>query len=326
MVQLSLDSLTEQILEQKQHVVQSGILHLESCWHLGQLLIEARGRFPEHGNRWRENGWYDYLKDSVRIERSKAERFMALADLERSNLSALPSDLTVSAAIDLLRDQRKLVEATAKAERKASIPADLADDPERYQLISGNFTDVAIPAGSADIIITDPPYPQEYLPLYGDLAAFAERTLKPGGVALVMVGQSWLPEVLALMTPRLRYHWTLAYEAFGSHTKIWHRNVLSGWKPVLWFTNGDWDGDGVYDVISSEARDKDFHAWGQSESGMATLVERFTYPGDVVIDPFLGGGTTGIVCLKLNRRFIGIDIDAEAIATSRRRYAEVLAA
>ena len=318
---LDLDALTTAILEQKQHVVESGILHLESCWRLGRLLNEARGRFPHHGG-----GWHVYLRDVVRIERSKAERFIALGKLDCSNLSSLPEDLTVSAAIELVRDQRRLEDAAAKAERKATIPPDLADDPERFVLHPGSLSEVDIPAGSADVIITDPPYPQEYLPLYGDLARFAADVLKPGGSALVMIGQSWLPEVVALMTPYLRYHWTLAYMALGPATKIWGRNVMCGWKPVLWFTNGEWDGDGVYDVLSSGARDKEFHEWGQSESGMAALVERFTYPGDVVVDPFLGGGTTGVVCLRLNRRFVGIDVDPEAIATSRRRFAEVLAA
>ena len=36
-----------------------------------------------------------------------------------------------------------------------------------------------------------------------------------------------------------------------------------------------------------------------------------------ILDPFLGGGTTAVVAAKLNRRFIGIDIVAEAIESVR---------
>ena len=38
-------------------------------------------------------------------------------------------------------------------------------------------------------------------------------------------------------------------------------------------------------------------------------IEAFTEPGDCVIDPFMGGGTTGVEALALGRRFLGIDIN-----------------
>jgi DNA modification methylase len=41
--------------------------------------------------------------------------------------------------------------------------------------------------------------------------------------------------------------------------------------------------------------------------------------GGVVIDPFMGSGTTAIVSKKLNRKFIGIDINAEYLRISRKR-------
>lgn len=48
-------------------------------------------------------------------------------------------------------------------------------------------------------------------------------------------------------------------------------------------------------------------------------IKSWTNPGDVVLDPMCGSGTTGKMALIHNRRFIGIDISAEYIEIARRR-------
>jgi len=46
----------------------------------------------------------------------------------------------------------------------------------------------------------------------------------------------------------------------------------------------------------------------------------WTNEGDLVIDPFVGSGTTGIACAELNRDFIGIDIEPKYIAIAEEAY------
>lgn len=46
-------------------------------------------------------------------------------------------------------------------------------------------------------------------------------------------------------------------------------------------------------------------------------------PGDLVCDPFMGTGTTGVVALEEGRRFVGVDINPEYVAISRRRLEAV---
>lgn len=54
---------------------------------------------------------------------------------------------------------------------------------------------------------------------------------------------------------------------------------------------------------------------------MRKLVSDFTQPGDVVCDPFMGAGTTGIACIELGRKFVGVEIDGSYFEIACRRIA-----
>jgi site-specific DNA-methyltransferase (adenine-specific) len=209
-----------------------------------------------------------------------------------------------------------------RAARRASLP-DLPATTDRYQLICKPLAEVTaeeVPDNSVDWIITDPPYPKEFLPVYSDLSVFAERVLKPGGSLLAMVGQYHLPEVLTRLSESLSYHWLCAYYMpGGGNQPNWDRKVNIFWKPILWFTKGKYRGDMVADAFRSDLNDKQYHEWGQSESGMADIITKYTMPGQMICDPFVGGGTTGVVAIRLNRQFIGIDSDKDAIDTTLER-------
>lgn len=170
-----------------------------------------------------------------------------------------------------------------------------------------------------DAVITDPPYPLEFLPVFTELAVGC----KAAGVPLVAVmsGQSYLPEVMRRLCEHLRYRWTLAYMTPGGQAvQQWQAKVNTFWKPVLLFGEAvEWFGDVA--VSKPNDNDKRFHGWGQSESGMADLVERLTKPGQLVCDPFLGGGTTAVVALALGRRFVGCDVDAMHVEKAKARVA-----
>jgi DNA modification methylase len=49
------------------------------------------------------------------------------------------------------------------------------------------------------------------------------------------------------------------------------------------------------------------------------FIKLFTKPGDMVLDPFLGSGTTGVVCRRLGRDFIGIEKVPKYVAVARER-------
>ena len=59
------------------------------------------------------------------------------------------------------------------------------------------------------------------------------------------------------------------------------------------------------------------------EALVARLLKLYTYPQDIVLDPFNGSGTTTSVCKKLNRQYIGIDLSAEYCKTAKNRLREL---
>lgn len=51
------------------------------------------------------------------------------------------------------------------------------------------------------------------------------------------------------------------------------------------------------------------HPYEKPLSLMERIVNIYTNPGDIVLDPFMGSGTTGVACQNLGRGFIGIEKD-----------------
>ena len=198
---------------------------------------------------------------------------------------------------------------------------------DRYRLVEAPVEALfREPPNSIDRIVTDPPYPEGFVPLYGQLARGAAHVLRPGGLLIVMCGQAHLPDVMTqLESAALSYLWTLAYLTPGGQAvQVFPRKVNTFWKPVLVFSQGAYDGDWYGDVVKSDVNDndKEHHHWGQSVSGMTDLMKRFVLPGHTVCDPFLGGGTTAVVALELGASFLGFDIDPQALLTTRARIAD----
>jgi modification methylase len=70
--------------------------------------------------------------------------------------------------------------------------------------------------------------------------------------------------------------------------------------------------------LKDEAGDK-VHPTQKPEALLYRVLLATSKPGDIVLDPFFGTGTTGAVAKKLGRHFIGIERDATYAAAARRR-------
>lgn len=213
----------------------------------------------------------------------------------------------------LLREARD-AEAAAKREQEATAAKTLPTLPT-CDLRAGDFRAALADVRGVDAIITDPPYPAEFLPLLGDLAKFADESLTPDGVLAVLIGQTHLPEVYRLLAGGRPYRWTMAYLTPGAAYASHARRLQSKWKPVIVYGGGP----RFDDVVASSGDDKRHHQWGQNAGAFIALVERLTTPGALVCDPFLGGGTTALAARVTGRRFVGCDVDETNVLSTRSR-------
>lgn len=65
------------------------------------------------------------------------------------------------------------------------------------------------------------------------------------------------------------------------------------------------------------------HPTVKPENIIQSMIENSSKAGDTVIDPFMGSGTTGAVCAKTQRNFIGIEKNPQYFATAKERIYQV---
>lgn len=186
-----------------------------------------------------------------------------------------------------------------------------------------DINSIQLPENSIDMIFTDPPYHDEYLDLFSALAVLAERSLKPGAYLMTYCGKMFLPEIMNRLGARLEYVWEFGVYQPDNNTKIAKHNLFEAWRPILCYKKPgktitrEWQPDMI-----KGTRDKSFHEWQQQIEPPLKYIEAYTQPGDLVVDPFVGGGTTPTACQLLKRNYLCFDKDEQAVKIAKLRLSE----
>ena len=73
---------------------------------------------------------------------------------------------------------------------------------------------------------------------------------------------------------------------------------------------GDYERSNVWKINPVTGSD---HLAPYPEELSSKIVKYYSYVGDIVLDPFIGSGTTAVSCAKLKRRYIGCEIHKEYV-------------
>jgi len=217
------------------------------------------------------------------------------------------------------KQAEKEVKRRMREEEKRSRAAQVPDHPD-LTIVTGDFreTMLQLAPNSVDLVFTDPPYDEKSISLYRDLAEHAQRVLKPGGSLLAYCGHYALPEIVDLMKDHLRFWWIIAVRHRNAYSSLSGKRVYVTWKPIIWFVKEHHAGkDFVFDAIESETPDKSVHEWAQSVREAKYYIERLSPPGGLVVDPFLGSGTTLLAAISLGRRAWGCEINSHVAARAK---------
>jgi site-specific DNA-methyltransferase (adenine-specific) len=148
----------------------------------------------------------------------------------------------------------------------------------------------------------------------------AARVLVPGGSFLSFIDWRQYPQLYgAVESTNLRVQMLVVWDkdvmALGNGFRNQHELILHACNGVPNVFD-----KGVPNVLRIQRiNSSDLHPTEKPVPLIIKLLNVVTRPGDLVFDPFMGSGTTGVACMKTGRNFIGCEIDPNYFAIAQRR-------
>ena len=210
-----------------------------------------------------------------------------------------------------------------------------------------------IPDASIDLICTDPPYKLTSRGSGGTMSGYwtneltkkgkifenndieiedyiheLYRVLKDKPHCYIMCNQVNLPHFLQVISDsKFKYVKCLIWD---KGNKICGRFYMNCFEYIIMLRKGGErpiNDCGTPDILSIPNKKtkgvdgKNIHDSEKPIALMQILIQNSSNEGDIVLDPFMGSGTTGLAAIKCNRKFIGIELDEKYYQTSQQRIA-----
>lgn len=172
-----------------------------------------------------------------------------------------------------------------------------------------------MPDKSIDVVVTDPPYginvaiwdtrapSNDY---FDEIFRISKNQVIFGGNYFNLPKtESWL---IWYKQPFLKNqaHAELCWTSYAFKMKVFHYRYAGNCE-------------GYPGKLKVDYKKKSVHPTEKPLEVMRYIISNFTNEGDVVFDPFMGSGSTGIACKNLNRKFIGIEKDEKYFEIAKQR-------
>lgn len=213
----------------------------------------------------------------------------------------------------------------ADAGAAAAVTQAPSASPWLDRVIQGDCQQVLrqLPGACVDMVLTDPPYLVQYRDRSGRhianddnsrwvFPAFSElyRVLKPDSYCVSFYGWSKLGHFLTAwrevgFRPVGHFVWVKRYASCMRHTRMMHEQayLLAKGNPALPVKP-------PADVLPWKYTGNRLHPTQKPVASLTPLIEAFSRPGGIVLDPFAGSGSTGVAARLCHRQFVLIEQDA----------------
>jgi len=199
-----------------------------------------------------------------------------------------------------------------------------------------------IPDRSVDLILTDPPYSigttstgvrGDWLdnnlikPFFEICFGEIKRILKDSGEFYINTDWRTYPFLYPIIVQKMRVSncivWDYEWIKAGSHYRFSHEFIIYGQKldgQKRKFNASERD---VWRIAPMNfTRDDKLHQQEKPIELIKKMIENSSKENDLILDPFLGSGTTAVACKQLGRRFIGIEINPDYCKIAEQRLSQ----
>ena len=214
----------------------------------------------------------------------------------------------------------------------------MIDLSKKLNLIRGDCLEVLreLPDKSVDLVLTDPPYGKQWSrgengigllkklnTKYEDVKwdseipskEYFDEMLRVGKNVIVFGGNyftDYLPASNCWLVWDKLGNFPKSKDSPFAHCELVWTNFNKTVKKYTWRVQG----------FIKDSKDKRFHPTQKPTELIEEILTDFSVVGDLVLDCFMGSGTTGVASLKLGRRFIGIELDEKYFGIAKERCSE----